>query len=201
MSNACIISFSPSQVLPSSWVTSQSMWMTTYTLAFHFLRLLHIVAVFPSFPLAHIPQHYLEPLHVKDLITVPYPLRPLTCSFSQYHSSVSQTSSSWSSYFVYSISSLLFSLSTQPILGCFILEQLYHFDPQFTGDLSFYCPVWRIPSLSADFPFVFIKKTETVCVVALNFLLLIHKLYSWCHSSSPSFIQPREIYSISLGIP
>lgn len=42
--------------------------MTTYTLAFHFLHLLHIVAVFPSFPLAHIPQHYLEPLHVKDLI-------------------------------------------------------------------------------------------------------------------------------------
>lgn len=76
-SNVCITASSPFQALPSFSVTWEPAWVTTYTLALEFFHLLHFVAPSPSFLLAHIPQHHLEPHNVGELITVCYPPRSL----------------------------------------------------------------------------------------------------------------------------
>lgn len=81
-SNVCIIASSLFHVLPSSSGTSPPMWVTTNALVLRFFHPLHYVAVSSSFPSAHIPQCHLGPPHVRDLVTVLFPPRSLTCSFS-----------------------------------------------------------------------------------------------------------------------
>lgn len=113
--------------------------------------------------------------------------RSLTCSVSHLLS-VSQNSSSWSPYFVQSIGSLSSYFPYLPRLSCVAgHEQSDHTNPQLVGVLLFCGTIWRLPSLTVDLLCCHKKKWDNQ-VIALNFLLPIHKLYPQCPLSWPPFL-------------
>lgn len=113
--------------------------------------------------------------------------RSLTCSVSHLLS-VSQNSSSWSPYFVQSIGSLSSYFPYLPRLSCVAgHEQSDHTNPQLVGVLLFCSTIWRLPSLTVDLLCCHKKKWDNQ-VIALNFLLPIHKLYPQCPLSWPPFL-------------
>lgn len=135
------------------------------------VRTSHLVAVSPSFPSASLgttlrqrPDHTAPASYVSYIYFLITPaLFPETPVLGPLTSSNLRALS------------CLVSSSTQPVLVAIL-----SFRTSVHRCLIMLLPCWRLPSLFSDFYFVFIKKSETICVILLTFysppINLIHRV-------------------------